>query len=241
MRDEGWARDDIDRFVLAKLEEKGLKPVGDADRVTLLRRVTFDLNRSVYLPLLRGWVPTALEVFDFAEQGMVTGSRDATTVSPQALYLLNDPFVRKQSRALAQRLLGANDPDDAGRVELAYLLTLGRKPTATEAWRARGYVADYEAAARDVVASAPPQVVKPEPVAEVAAATVADGTDSDAGTGASAGAAKKAKEPVNPDEIVYADELAKIEAPAESLAPREAAWASFCQALIGSAEFRYLR
>jgi len=35
---------------------------------------------------------------------MVTGSRDVTTVSPQALYLLNDPFVREQSKALAERL-----------------------------------------------------------------------------------------------------------------------------------------
>ena len=60
------------------------------------------VHRSVYLPLLRGLTPTSLEVFDFAEQGMVTGSRDATTVAPQALYLLNDPFVRTQSLALAE-------------------------------------------------------------------------------------------------------------------------------------------
>ena len=42
--DSAWARDDIDRFILAKLDEKGLKPVADADKVTLLRRVTFDLT-----------------------------------------------------------------------------------------------------------------------------------------------------------------------------------------------------
>ena len=34
-------------------------------------------------------------------RGMVTGDRDTTTVASQALYLLNDPFVRSQSRALA--------------------------------------------------------------------------------------------------------------------------------------------
>jgi hypothetical protein len=39
-----WTRDDIDRFILARLEEKGLKPVADADKVTLIRRVTFDLT-----------------------------------------------------------------------------------------------------------------------------------------------------------------------------------------------------
>ncbi|MGC4013893.1 MAG: DUF1549 domain-containing protein [Luteolibacter sp.] len=39
-----WARGDIDRFVLAKLEAEQLPPVADADPVTLIRRVTFDLT-----------------------------------------------------------------------------------------------------------------------------------------------------------------------------------------------------
>jgi mono/diheme cytochrome c family protein len=41
--DEAWPRSPIDRFVLARLEEKGLRPVEAADRRTWLRRVTFDL------------------------------------------------------------------------------------------------------------------------------------------------------------------------------------------------------
>src|SRR5436190_9630058 len=43
-KDGAWARDEVDRFVLAGLEAANLKPVGDADKVTLLRRVTFDLT-----------------------------------------------------------------------------------------------------------------------------------------------------------------------------------------------------
>ena len=39
-----WGRGDIDRFALAGLEAKGLKPVGDADKLTLLRRLSFDLT-----------------------------------------------------------------------------------------------------------------------------------------------------------------------------------------------------
>lgn len=39
-----WAFNDIDRFILAKLDEKGIKPVADADKRTLLRRVTYDLT-----------------------------------------------------------------------------------------------------------------------------------------------------------------------------------------------------
>src|SRR3954470_19269709 len=38
-----WVRTPVDAFVLAKLEQKGLAPSPSADRVTLLRRVSFDL------------------------------------------------------------------------------------------------------------------------------------------------------------------------------------------------------
>ena len=39
----GWARTPIDRFILAKLAEKGLRPSREADRRTLIRRLSFDL------------------------------------------------------------------------------------------------------------------------------------------------------------------------------------------------------
>src|SRR3954447_1887971 len=41
--DAGWPRTDIDRFLLAALEARGLKPVRDADRATLARRLAYDL------------------------------------------------------------------------------------------------------------------------------------------------------------------------------------------------------
>jgi mono/diheme cytochrome c family protein/tetratricopeptide (TPR) repeat protein len=42
--DTKWARTPIDRFCLAKLEEKGMKPAPAADRRSLIRRATFDLT-----------------------------------------------------------------------------------------------------------------------------------------------------------------------------------------------------
>ncbi len=39
----GWAKNDLDRLVLAGLETKGLRPVADADKTTLIRRIYFDL------------------------------------------------------------------------------------------------------------------------------------------------------------------------------------------------------
>ncbi|MDB5309326.1 MAG: hypothetical protein JWO38_3528, partial [Gemmataceae bacterium] len=44
VRDTSWPKGDIDRFVLAKLEEKGLRQAPPADRRMLARRVFFDLT-----------------------------------------------------------------------------------------------------------------------------------------------------------------------------------------------------
>jgi mono/diheme cytochrome c family protein len=42
--DASWAKTDIDRFVIAKLEQEGLRPVAPADKRTLIRRATLDLT-----------------------------------------------------------------------------------------------------------------------------------------------------------------------------------------------------
>lgn len=56
----GWVRNPIDQFVLARLEREGLKPSPEADKVTLLRRVTFDLT---------GLPPTPAEIDAFLADG----------------------------------------------------------------------------------------------------------------------------------------------------------------------------
>jgi hypothetical protein len=43
VRDASWVQSPIDRFILAKLEAKGLQPVRATDRRTLIRRATVDL------------------------------------------------------------------------------------------------------------------------------------------------------------------------------------------------------
>lgn len=40
----GWARNPIDHFIAARLKKEGLKPSPEADRETLLRRITLDLT-----------------------------------------------------------------------------------------------------------------------------------------------------------------------------------------------------
>lgn len=41
--DPAWCREPIDRFVLARLEREGLRPAPEADRATLIRRLSLDL------------------------------------------------------------------------------------------------------------------------------------------------------------------------------------------------------
>ncbi len=43
LKNRDWALTTLDRFLLKGLEDKGLTPVGDSDKATLLRRVSFDL------------------------------------------------------------------------------------------------------------------------------------------------------------------------------------------------------
>src|SRR5262249_36055020 len=44
VKNEAWVKSPIDRFILAKLEEKSLKPAADTDKRALIRRATFDLT-----------------------------------------------------------------------------------------------------------------------------------------------------------------------------------------------------
>lgn len=89
-------------------------------------------RRSVYLPVLRNSLPPMLEAFDFADPSLVVGERNTSTVATQALFLLNDPFVRAQAQAAAKRLLGTSVPGDDQRIALAFGSTLGRMPTMEE-------------------------------------------------------------------------------------------------------------
>ena len=76
VQDDTWVKTPIDNFILAKLEEKGLKPNPPADKRTLIRRATFDL---IGLP------PTVAEVDDFLKDespGAFTKVVDRLLASP---------------------------------------------------------------------------------------------------------------------------------------------------------------
>ena len=74
-KNPGWARRDLDHFILARLEAADLAPSGDADPATLLRRLHFAL---VGLP------PTAEEVNDLESE------EEVAPVARSGLGLVND-------------------------------------------------------------------------------------------------------------------------------------------------------
>ena len=74
---DGWAKNPIDVFVLARLKKDGLQPSPEADKTTLIRRVTLDLT---------GLLPTPAEVTAFENDK-----------SPQAYEHLVDGLLARPS------------------------------------------------------------------------------------------------------------------------------------------------
>jgi hypothetical protein len=100
-----------------------------------------DTRRSVYTPAFRNRRLEIFEVFDFGDINATLGKRNVSTVAPQALYLMNHPFVIEQAKSAAQRALALPGLDDAARIERAYRMALGRPPTAKERDLALQFVA----------------------------------------------------------------------------------------------------
>ena len=75
--DRAWVRNPIDGFALVQMKKEGLTPSSEADKQTLIRRVTLDLT---------GLLPTPLEVDAFVKD-----------TSPQAYEHLVDGLLARQS------------------------------------------------------------------------------------------------------------------------------------------------
>ena len=116
-----WPRDDIDRFVLAMLESRGLAPAAEADRSSWLRRVSFDLT---------GLPPTPEDVDAFLADG---GSTAHETVVDRLLAspAYGERFARHWLDVVRYADYHVGDPG-------------GRNPVCEplEAWRYRDWVVE---------------------------------------------------------------------------------------------------
>src|SRR4029079_14852108 len=89
-------------------------------------------RRSVYLFHKRVIPYPLFQAFDVPDAQQCTGRRNVTTVAPQALALLNDPFVRARAGDFATRPVAGAGGRARTRVDRAYRLAFGRPPTDDE-------------------------------------------------------------------------------------------------------------
>ena len=106
-------------------------------------------RRSVYLFTKRSLRQPLLEAFDAADPSASCPQRIPTTVAPQALALLNDPWVRRRSHDFAERLLKEANNEMPAAIEQSYRLALGRVPLLDERVASTDFVAAREKARGD--------------------------------------------------------------------------------------------
>lgn len=103
-------------------------------------------RRSIYLPVVRSALYDVFQAFDFADPSVMNGRRDATTVAPQALFMMNSQLISQATRGWAQRLLKECFADDSTRVKEIYEQAYSRPPTTDELSRALEFVEHYRQA-----------------------------------------------------------------------------------------------
>jgi hypothetical protein len=99
-------------------------------------------RRTLYGHLDRLNVPGLYRTFDFPSPDATSPQRDATTVAPQALFLMNHPFGIECARRLVRRPDVVAEKDMAGRVTRLYRAVYGRAPKDEELRLAREYLGD---------------------------------------------------------------------------------------------------
>jgi len=102
-------------------------------------------RRSIYLVVKRALKVPLLECFDAANGTSSIGQRTRTTVAPQALTLLNDPWIQIQAKAFANRVTREAGTDRDRQIKRAFALALQRLPTRAEAKAARNLLQDQAA------------------------------------------------------------------------------------------------
>jgi len=80
-----------------------------------------------------------LDCLDAADPNLNTPVRNTTLTALQALALLNDPFMLKQAKFLAESLR-AKAREPLQQVERAYLRLYGRRPSSAEAQAVAAFV-----------------------------------------------------------------------------------------------------
>jgi hypothetical protein len=91
-------------------------------------------RRTIYLMSARTGANTSgfASLFDRADPGSIVEKRSVSTVAPQALFFLNDPFVTEQAAALAIHLARDATSGPEETVRRLYKIVFGRLPSRAE-------------------------------------------------------------------------------------------------------------
>jgi len=103
----------------------------------------YDSNhRSVYLMVQRNQRHPYLALFDAADPNQSVAKRQPTTTPTQALFLMNSPFVHKQSHDFAKRIVTVTG-DDRAKTLWAFETAHGQIPEEAEVQEALNFVSAY--------------------------------------------------------------------------------------------------
>lgn len=101
-------------------------------------------RRTVYLPVLRSGGYEGMNAFDFADPSVIDGNRRSSTVTPQALFLMNSPLVHQSSADLAKIMVGATGgATEEQRVGWMTMHLYGRTPRSAEISRGARFIRSY--------------------------------------------------------------------------------------------------
>jgi hypothetical protein len=89
-------------------------------------------RRTLYLMTIRSDRSNFRMLFDAADPTGIVDQRNDSTVAPQALFLMNNPFVLDRAKALADRVMNEGPPDDRARIDWLYCLLYSRPTTDRE-------------------------------------------------------------------------------------------------------------
>jgi hypothetical protein len=89
-------------------------------------------RRTMYGHLDRLNVPGVYRTFDYPSPDSTSAKRDQTTVPPQALFLMNHPFVAECAKNLVERPDVAAIMDQDKKLDRVFAILYGRRPTERE-------------------------------------------------------------------------------------------------------------
>jgi len=130
-------RQQTQRLEFEPLRDRILSASGRLDRTVFGRSEPLlsqadSTRRTLYATIDRTATPVILSNFDVPNPSLTQGERFVSTISPQALFLMNNPFVLTNVRAIAERMKQVDLQDDSQRMEWVFRKVLQRSPNPEE-------------------------------------------------------------------------------------------------------------